>query len=603
MHNGIWTRLLVPAGTFLFLILLASLYGYQFHEDAYQHFQTSVEAVAQGHWTSLLTDTWNKPLPALIYGFCGQWGLTAARMASVVLTFFTGWLIFLVVQHWFNVSLQNHPWTWVGFFLFQLAVLPQSFLTMTELIAAFLWTLGIFLHLKAHPKSAFFVLGLLPLARLEMSLIMAWTFLAFSWDMWRRTSPPATQHTLIKIFIYNGLGALPLLAWWMLGWRAVGSFSWLLDSPYSPYVRPWGFLDWMQVNSFTGLGGVLSAPALFLFWVGLFSLPKMSACQQRCLPWLYGPLLIHGIFMSLMVVYPADSRFADIGIAAINARNYNVLAPLITIFVFAGALGLQRTFNSILDIRRTHQGTLGVQQALNGNWNIRRTGDGETPRTQTFFSRFPRFWLFLLLTEGVLLGFYAMQQILGTGLAKGIFKLALHQGLLIAFILWLVVMHRLKKTISLNGLAWACILGFFFSVPLFWHPLKFYEQRYRVQQEFCDWFHGQMTVKPVRIVQDMNGRLDRWCDITQVDTTWTWANQFLPTLQNAPAGTLAVLETNAQHQPHPRYPEPLIQLLNNSQQFRVHVQSSNVPPYAWETLLNRLSSRNAPLGWLVFVKN
>ncbi len=578
-------NLVIPTICMLMILLpLCAWYSEDLPNDSYQHFQASVEVWQELNWEKWIVDTWNKPLPSLLYGISGQWGMFSARFLSAVLTIITGILTYWFADFLMGAHLRNHPWTFVGFFLCQLAVLPQSFLTMTELTAAFVLILGLCFYYSERPSLAYFTLGFLPMARMEISLALAWIFLIFSLELLEREE--WSKGAWKQVIWWNCWGSLPFLVWWGAGFYYTGKWSWPLASSYSPYPRPLDLFDILQVNALTALPGVLSAVALFLFFLGLWKLPRVLSIslptrQRSFFRLLYGVLFIHGIFLSSFVVYPKGSRLGDLGIGAINPRNFNVIAPLLAIFIFAGAVYLIDAVQKKKEIKK-----LGYV---------------------------------LVTTEIVLVAFFWFQQQLGTSLTKGGFKFGIHNGLLLIFFGW-IMWHARQQTsdetrpkkrfkplasFNLNVIAGIMIISFLCSVPLFWHPLRFYDQTFLAQKDLCQWLEQYLkkSDSSIEVIQDINSRLDSFCQLSSVNAPWQWANFFVIANATAPPGSLVILETNEDYHPRPRYSSELREMLQDSSHF-VLIKKSREIPYAgqWEKWLNRISARNAPTRWVAYQK-
>ncbi|MBF0288412.1 MAG: hypothetical protein HQM14_11390 [SAR324 cluster bacterium] len=576
-------NLLIPVvGMLMVLLPLCVWYSNDLPNDSYQHFQTSVDVWQALDWKSWIVDTWNKPFPSLLYGISGQWGISSARFVSVLLTMVTGLLTYWLADFLMQSNLRKHPWTFVGFFFCQLAVLPQSFLTMTELPAAFLLILGLCFYYAKRHFLAYVTLGFLPMARLEISLTLAWVFIIFSLESLEEGR--WSHDTWLHVIWCNGWGGLPFLVWWGTGFHYTEKWSWPLESAYSPYLRPFNFFDILQVNALTALPGVLSSVALFLFFLGLWQLPAVvPACfslrkRSVCLL-LYGMLFIHGVFLSSFVVYPKGSRFGDLGIGAINSRNFNVISPLLAIFIFAGAVSLINIVQKKKSIRKL---------------------------------------VYLLaLTEVILVAFFLLQQQLGTSLVKGWIKFGIHNGLLFVFciwVLWHVSQGKIGRTakatrllmhkLDLSSIAGIVIISFVCSVPLFWHPLRFYDQNFLAQKDLCGWlteYSGKRPV-PLEVIQDTNSRLVSFCQLSSVNASWQWAHFFVTVIAAAPPGSLVILETDENFHPRSRYPAELLEMLQDSSHFELIKKSRIIPVKPWEHWFNKISARNIPARWVVYQK-
>lgn len=556
------------------LALLAIFSNHQLPTDSFQHYHTSVDIVKERNWNIFFFDLFRRPIATLVYGAIGQLGMIPARLLSVLFVILTAILVFKIVQVLFPEKEMSHPLTWFAFFVCQISVFQDAYVTMTEIFAAFFLSLGLLLYFQNRLVWAYLSLGLLPLARLETALIMALCFVFLSLEQLFRQN--WTKKILGQVVFWNALGSLPFILFWAMGIGVTEDPFWLWQKVY-PYPRSSEIIGLLTVNAFTGLPGVLTAPLLFLFFGGmlhiLFFKPPPS-CRSWSLVLLYTIVFVHSFFLSSIVPHPRGSHLGDLAVTAIKPSNYNVLAPIFAIFIFAGAGALLQMLKP--PKRDKHWIKWGIGA--------------------------------LFLTECALVGFFFLQQTFETSLVKGLFKLILHHILLWGLIIWIghtIVVGSKKNGLPLNltMLVGFVIFSLLVSVPLFWHPLRFYDQAHLTQQEFCQWYHQNDTSSVPRIVQDLNSRLDRFCGIEGVDTTWTWAgNLFDQSVQNAPAGSLILVDTNQHHQPAPRYSPQLMTLLSRASEFRMRQKSTPLPVASWQTWLNRISARNQPKGWLVYEK-
>ncbi len=554
---------LVPLLFFLCLSLLSAFSSEQLNEDSYQHFQTSVEVWKTSNWKELVTDTWNRPFSAFFYGIAGQQGLTSARLVSVFLAFLTSLGIYKIICCISKHSIEGNFLIPIAVFFGQLPILPESFVTMTEIPAAFLLAWGVFFHCARRHFWSFLVLGLLPLARLEMSLMTAWLFVMCSLQHLQKAN--WEFKAFFKAFQWCCIGSLPFVIWWLSGYALTGRFFWLLPSSSIFRLREFQ-LDFFTINALTSLNGVLSSSALLLFLLGFLQFPRVlkpAFDSHLFVASIYGVLVIYLIFASLFIVYPEGSSvFGDLGITAVNPRNFNVISPIFALFIFAG-------MTSLVDVKQK-------------------------------FLNVKKIWVVCMVVILLIIGFFFFQQTFGTSLKKGLFKLSLQSIILLALMSWLAC-RFLTKRIPLNLTTLSLFLGvsFVVSVPLFWHPLKFYDQRFLVQKELCLWLETQEKA-PV-IVQDTNSRLDQFCQLS-LNAQWEWSQFFERNLKHAPVGSLVILEADQHYVPHARYSRQLVQLLQSGQYAVIQKSQPITNVSSWQKRLNQISARNKPITWIVYQK-
>ena len=554
---------LIPLFFLLFLLSFSSFYNYQINQDSYQHFQTSVEVWKTGNWKALITDTWNRPFSAFFYGISGQQGIIFARWVSVFFAFLTSLGIYKIICCISKYSIQKNFLIPIAIFFGQLPIVPESVVTMTEIPAAFLLAWGFFFHCTKQHFLSFLILGFLPLARLEMSLIMAWLFIIFSVQHVLKEN--GSWNICFKAMQWCCVGSLPFILWWVIGFYLTENFFWLLSSSHVIRFREFN-LDILTINALTSLNGVFSSSALLLFILGCLQFSKILK-PEFCSCWFvssgYGIIVIYFVFSSMFVVYPQGSPiFGHLGIAAVNPRNFNVISPILALFIFAG-------MTCLLDIKSS---SLHIQ----------------------------KFWIALSFTALLVIGFFLFQQTFGTSFKKGLFKLILQSIILFILVVWFVSHLDLRQKryipINFNTLSLFLIASFVWSVPLFWHPLKFYDQRFIVQKELCSWLKTQAKVP--MIVQDVNSRLDQFCQFT-LHAPWEWSQFFEEKLKQSPIGSWFIVEGNQDYVPHSRYST---QLLQSAQYAMIKKSQPTAVVSSWEKLLNKISSRNKPMTWIIYEK-
>jgi len=125
---------------------------------------------------------------------------------------------------------------------------------------------------------------------------------------------------------------------------------------------------------------------------------------------------------------------------------------------------------------------------------------------------------------------------------------------------------------------------------------------YLSQLEFCRWYHEADNAGVKRIIQDMNGRLNRFCDIPGVASAWIWPHDLHPAIREAEPGTLIVIETGQKGRPMEKYDAALLERLENPEFYLMRRDRLAEGPARWMELLGKVSSRNPGRGWRVYEK-
>jgi len=555
------------------LALLAAFHSPRLDDDSYSHFSVSVEVVSDANLRALVSDTWNKPVTALAYGVTGQIGLFPSRLVSAILAVITAFLVYRIAVVLFSCEDLMYPFTAIAFFLCQVSVFTQAFLTMTELLAAFFLAFGIWCYQKNKMALAFLSIGFMPLARVESVLVVAWIFPVLFLTRLKLTG--WTRDGILLTVLYGALGMLPFSVWWLCGWLYTGNPSWM--SADYVYLRSFDLKGLLCVNAFNALPAVLSAPLLTLFILGFIRLPTLLANRQKSasvapIPIvLYGVVLIYFVFLTIFVVYPKGSGFGDLAISALNPRNYNTIAPVLAIFIFAGALFLFDRQNWI-DKKRERLFLLGS----------------------------------ITLAGVSIAGFFFFNQQFSfkPPVLMGMLRAIQHGGLLAGFVLVILLCVWKVKSVraGITCVAIYCIICLPLTDPLFWYPLRCHDRKMQAQDEFGKWFKGAEHKKGAVVVQDMNGRLDRYCGLPAGLTLWTYPGLFQSTIGGLNAGTLVLVETDIWHKPRDRYPKALIGELESDCYKRIASNKTEIPIQHWERSISKLTTRNSPLGWVVYEK-
>jgi hypothetical protein len=260
--------ILVFLAFFSLFALLSYVYTPELRGDPIHHFRDAVDAVSQFNIREIVVNVWDKPIPLLLYGIPGLAGLFFARLASVVLVLLTAYFTLNLAQRFIR-NMEESPALTVVFFLMLISVFLQTFVTNTELTAAFVLSFGLYLFYsrKAY-LAAFLVTGFLPLARVECSLIMALLFGIFSLELFLNNRS-ANGENLFKriqpIFAYLVIGSAPFILWNAAGAYFTRDIFWLSHGSYAN-VRPFDLLYIVKHNALTAspmvftCSGVVSVP-------------------------------------------------------------------------------------------------------------------------------------------------------------------------------------------------------------------------------------------------------------------------------------------------------------------------------------------------------
>jgi len=542
------------------LLALGAISGLRPEDDSYQHFARSYQQVAELDVRAWLLDLWNKPLPGLLYGVPGQLGVVAARCVAVALTVATAWLSAELCVHWIPDALRAARWPLIVLFMSQLALLKDAFVTMTEIPAACLVSLAVWLRVvKQRHWLAALVLGFVPLCRAEMVPIVGLGACWLAIDSClasREAGRPRAVHALPVIF-----AAAPFVAWWLFGGLAGGDWGWFSRHSYA-YWRSWDLAGLWQHNVFSGLANVAPSPLLFAAFTGLAQVPTLLRRHPHRweLTLITGMLLAHYALLNSIAVFPRDWYGAPAGhaVAAINGRNYSPTAGLACCFA---ALGVASW------IQACRERELGFA---------------------------PRLW--------IASGLSAVCSISGRFPVCGL--LALDLGMLLVVTGGAICALRLGPRLTVasgwNCAALAALLSCLLIRPFFWYPTRWNE---RSAESVTALVELARRERPARIVQDLASSLAVFGNLKNVEAAWSWPHEFPSRLRDASGTTLLVLETNAEGIPDGRYPEQILRLVapdaaHRTPQIAMHFDSPSQGP--WLECLNRLAVRNAKQHWTAY---
>ncbi len=548
-----------------YLLALAAATSLRLHDDSFAHFVLSIQHVACFSWHDFVLDTWNRPLPTLIYGIIGKAGIFPARAASVVLTVVMAYCVHRSAQTLWRAKFPAIAT--LAFVLAQSTLFTHAHLTMTEQLAAAFLGMGLFFMVSGKLYLGAMAWSLMPLARAETVLFLAWLSLCALWLLIQRQEPGAACK---KILSWGALAWAPFCAWWTCGFLIKGELGWM--TPGYVYLRSFPPDSFWLINGFSGLSSALQAPLIYLLVVGLYGAVSSMTSKERGflfnLPFwgmALGCILIHLVFVSLVVVYPRSSGWADIGVAAINYRNYVNIAPLLALFIYGGA----HVFLSVVPVAR----------------RVRLAALGAT------FLLLVAFWLF--------------HWRLKSGPDWIIAAWCMVQGGLTLLAYWWFRTPRGKSASAWLKVAGVCILAGFLSYPFYWYPLRFQDRTEIMHRELGAWLQHNEPKPWPRIVQDLSGSgASEWLWNTDPGSTvWLYPAQFERNIAAAAAGTLIVLETDSSGVPLGKYSRGLVQMLQGPGFEKTATYLPDRPLGQVERMLTRISGYNKLTGWVLFRKN
>ena len=534
----------------VFLGYLAFIRGPELRTDSLVHFLHAKEIIANLDIKSLFTNLWDKPIPIILYGISGQISLFAARMVSVSLTLLAGFFIFRLCSNSVQTINDNMPVT-TCFFLFMLPVLPQSYVTNTELPAAFILSLGLFLfYVKRKYSLAYLSIGFLPFARLEASLIMALIFLTFSYHLFILFKKENFEKIYITILLKNIYGSLPFVLWYLIGVILSDNVLWMLQGNYA-HLRPLNLPLILQHNAITALPKIFTSPILMIFFLGLltpFQMKKNYRINTINITML-GILFIHIIFLSMFIVYPKGSVNWEKLISAWNDRNFIVIAPVLAFYVYTGAAFLY-SFSKKLANR-------GL-----------KSGEKNIFTVKVIIS-------YLLTIASIY--FCNKHFFLPSSTEK--YFILLHATII--FIV-AILLFSLKKDIKLNLinlLAMISFLSVFITTPSFWYPTKHNDPDVLICNELKMWLTEKYHNEHVNIVHDISGTLDRFINSSTIKAPWIWPSDFIDTAEKYNGKTLIIFTTQGpKHTISPHYPPNILKFL---EKYPLVGKSVSKYPYGW----------------------
>ena len=169
-----------------------------YQDDDVDRYYLSMRALME---PKLFIDRWSMPLPTLLFALPAKaFGYLGIELLTVFITAATAWFTSRVAK----LLGFAHPWIVIALFFFQPIVLELSYSALAEPVGALLVALAFYFWYQQKAGPALWVLGLLPLARIEGVILLAIFFLA----AWRKTTWKDWLIAALPLALWNGLGFL-----------------------------------------------------------------------------------------------------------------------------------------------------------------------------------------------------------------------------------------------------------------------------------------------------------------------------------------------------------------------------------------------------------
>jgi len=247
---------------------------------------------------------WNRPLFVLLYVLPLQLGKLSIVFETALIAVVTGYVLVLAAK---EAKIAN-GFLLVPFLALQAYYFPVSFNALTEPLAGLLLALALLFHLRKQYLAFAIIGGLLPLARLELSLLLI---------IWAVVLVRERQWAYLLIL------GIPTLLWNLAGWLLAGDPLWLLHQVFRGEENRYGHGSfWQYFHRYIFLTG----PAVFyFFFLGLgerFVKRKIDFATT--------------LFSFGFLIYVVFSWKLNIGQAAGFMRNLIPLSPLAAFIALQG---------------------------------------------------------------------------------------------------------------------------------------------------------------------------------------------------------------------------------------------------------------------------
>ena len=247
---------------------------------------------------------WNRPLFVLLYVFPLQFGNINIIFQTALIAVVTGYVLVLAAK---EAKIAN-SFMVIPFLAFQAFYFPVSFNALTEPLAGLLLALALLFHLRKQYLFFAIIGGLLPLARLELSLLLLfWAVILLRERQW----------------LYLLILGIPTLLWNAAGFLLASDPLWLLHQVFRGEENRYGHGSfWQYFHRYIFLTG----PVVFYFlFIGLserFAKRKIDFATS--------------LFSLGFMIYVVFSWKLNVGQAAGFMRNLIPLSPLAAFIALQG---------------------------------------------------------------------------------------------------------------------------------------------------------------------------------------------------------------------------------------------------------------------------
>lgn len=291
---------------------------------------------------------WNRPLFVLIFALPSQLGKESVAILMTLISTLGAWLLWRAV----DALKSPHAWFVIALYAFQPFFYGTSRVALTEPLAATLICAGFYFLVTQKWAPYALMGGLLPLARLELSLLLLLWLVPMLWARQMRS--------LIWM-------AIPLLVWNIAGGIMTGDFNYVYNQSFGldKGVNRYGHTSFWHYfeRYFYVIGPIV---ALLLVW-GL-----VLRARQKALS-----LWIDGQFVLGFLLYVLFSWKLSLGNAAGYLRNLVPLAPLVAMIALDGlnrsaGLFAQKPTSKASELLRGNLGLWGIATAavLFVSWRV-----------------------------------------------------------------------------------------------------------------------------------------------------------------------------------------------------------------------------------------
>lgn len=302
-----WERWLVP-GMLALYVILSYVWGFAsdatWDDDCPTRYYNTLNAFSD---PKQFVSVWNRPLFVVLFALPVQISHHTILLLMPLITGLGAWMLYRALR---KLKIPN-AWTVIPFFLFQTFLFSTSRDALTEPLAAALIAMGFWALTQKRWLLYAVIGGLLPLARLELSLLLIfWVIPMIREKQWRSM--------VMLVF--------PLILWNIAAAAITGDAAFVLNKTVGAGggenrygQQPFSHYFWRYMY--------ITGPVAFFFaGVGLW----MAAVRKKLNLWIYGQ------FAGGFMLYVIFSWQLSLGNAAGFLRNLVPLSPLVALMAVEG---------------------------------------------------------------------------------------------------------------------------------------------------------------------------------------------------------------------------------------------------------------------------